>query len=156
MTKKFLTLLIFSLFFIAVALTSGCSAPIGGLLHGGAALDYIRAAPSRFLYGQNDLFKPTDPKYPLKVYGIFGGVEKLIDIDKVDIKIIENPGGVGEKENPVDNQAGYLLEFEGVKTVVISYGGMETRYSIAVGAPGTGEEDFGKDGGAGIVFTWEE
>jgi len=155
MTKKFFTFLVFPLFFIAVAFTSGCSSPIGSLLFADAALDYIRAEPNRFLYGKYDLFIPVKH---MEVFGIFGGKEKPIDIDKVEIKIIENPGMTGEKEVPVkDNQEGLVLEFEGIKTVVIKYLDMKTNYNIQVGEPGTGDDTvWGEEGGTGIVITWNQ
>jgi hypothetical protein len=138
-TKKFFTLLFFS---IAVAFT-GCPAPVGSLRY---SIDYIKAVPSKFVYGKNDWFKPAQH---VKVVGVFGGVEDIIDIDKVKIKIIEDPGFI-DNEIPVDdNKEGLVLEFEGPKAVVISYNNMETRYNIAVGAPGVGEEGGWGDGGTG-------
>jgi len=154
MTKKFFTLLVFPFFFIAVAFTSGCSSPIGSLLVAGPALDYIRAEPNRFLYSKYDLFIPVKH---MEVFGIFGGKKKPIDIDKVEIKIIENPGMTGEKEVPVkDNHEGLVLEFEGIKKVVITSGNMETYYHIEVGEPGTGDDSkwSGSGGGSGIVIYW--
>jgi len=148
-TRKSFTFLIFLLFFIAVVLT-GCSEPVGSLLY---SVDYIKAVPNRFLYDKNERFKPAEH---MKVFGVFGGVEDEIDIDKVGIKIIHNPGFSGESEEPVpDNQTGLLLATEGPKTVVITYNDLETHYSIAVGEPGTGEGNvWGGDGGTGIIINW--
>jgi hypothetical protein len=150
-TKNFFTLLIFSLFFIAVVFTSSCSAPIGGLLHGG----YIRAAPIRVLYDQNHWFKPAND---VEVFGVFGGQEELIDINKVKIKLInENPDIESDIIFDIaDNQAGIPLLNKGVKTVVINYNGMEARYPIVVGEPGTSswiEQD--GTGGKGIIIIWK-
>jgi len=148
MVKKFFTLLIFSLFSIAVVIT-GCSAPVGSLLY---SVDYIKAVPSKVLYGKNEWFKPTQH---VKVYGVYGGVEDEIDIDKVEIKIIENPG-FSNNELPVDdNNQGLVLESEGSKVVIITYNDKEARYNIAVGGPkGTGESGWG-GGGTGIKIIWE-
>ena len=147
-TRRLFTLLIFSLFSIAVAFT-GCSDPTGSLLY---SIDYIKAVPNKFLYGHNDPFVPAKH---VKVIGVFGGVEDPIDITKVKIKIIHDPGYINEKEEPVpDNQKGLVLESEGIKTVVITYNDMETRYDIAVGEPGMGEGGWGDGEGAGIVITW--
>jgi len=156
MIKRFSSLLIFPLFFIAVAITSGCS-PIGGLQHTGPALDYIRAAPIRILYDLRNRFKPAED---VKVYGVFGGVEdpNPIEIDKLKIKVIDDPDiPNAEVEIPVtDNQEGVPLLSKGVKTVVISYNGMETRYPIVVGEPGTSgwvEQD---GSGTGIQIIWRK
>ena len=152
MKKKFFTLLTFPLFSIAVVFTSSCS-PIGGLLHGSAALDYIRAAPIRSLYDMQHWFKPAED---VEVFGVFGGVEdpNPIDVIKLEIKIINDPGLVTEKEISVDNLAGYLLLSKGVKTVVISYNNMKTSYPIVVGEQGTSgwvEQD---GSGTGIQIIW--
>jgi hypothetical protein len=156
-TKRFFTLLIFPLFPIAVVLASGCSAPIGGLIKGGSAhaVDYIRAAPIRVMYDLRHWFKPAED---VEVFGVFGGVEdpNPIDIDKLNFKIIEDPNiPNAELELPVtDNQGGIPLLTKGVKTVVISYNGMETRYPIVVGEPGTSgwvEQD---GTGSGIKIKW--
>jgi len=147
--KQFLTISIFLLFYIAVAFT-GCSEPVGSLLY---SVDYIKAVPSKTLYGQNEWFRPVKH---VKVVGVFGGVEDEIPIENVAIKIIENPGFSGENELPVtDNQTGLVLEFEGPKEVVITYNNYETRYRIAVGEPGVGEEGGWGDGGTGIVIIWD-
>jgi len=145
-TKIFFTLLIFS---IAVALI-GCSEPVGSLLH---SIDYIKAVPSKSAYGQYDWFKPAEH---VKVIGVFGGVEETIDINKVRIKIVQEPGYSGEKEYPVtNNQTGLPLSYTGLKDVVISYNNMEARYSIIVGEPGTGNPGFGNSpGGTGIGVDW--
>jgi hypothetical protein len=158
MIKKCFTLLIFPLFSIAVAFTSSCSPPIGGLLHGSAPVDYIRAAPSRVLYDLRNWFRPADPNEGVQVYGVFGGVEELIDIEKVEIKVIDDPDiANAEVELPVHNkQEGIPLLSKGVKTVVISYDGMETRYPIVVGEPGTSGW-FEQDGtGSGIQIIWKK
>jgi len=158
-TKKFFTLLIFSLFPVAVAFTSGCSAPIGGLIKGGAAhaVDYIRAAPRRTLYDLRHWFKPADPDEGVQVYGVFGGVEDPtpIDIDKLQFKIIDDPGLITEVEVPIaNNQEGIPLLSKGVKTVIVSYFGMETRYPIVVGEPGTSGWVVQDGTGSGIIFIW--
>ena len=147
-TKKFLTLLIILLFFIAVVFT-GCSESVIGSLE--YSLDYIKAVPSKTYYGQNDRYKPAEH---VKVIGVFGGVEDPIDINKVIIKIIEDPLST-PKEIPVpDNQQGRVLENQGPKTVVISYKDKEARYDIAVGVPGSGNIGWG-DGGTGInIHYW--
>lgn len=156
-TKKFNTILFVSLFFIAGAFAISCSSPIGALLiDPKAAVDpnYIRAEPKKFLYDINNWFKPADD---LEVFGNFGGEEELIDINKVEIKIIKNPGMIGEQEEvPVPNQEGlFLLEFEGIKKVVVKYGVYDTSYNIQVGAPGTGSNNgWDNEGGAGIVINW--
>jgi len=155
-TKRFFTLLLFPLFPVAVGLTSGCSAPIGGLLHGGSALavDYIRAAPIRILYDQRHWFKPEKD---VEVFVVLGGVEdpNPIDIDKLQFKIIDDPGLNTEMEIVViDNEEGLPLLNKGVKTVVVSYEGMETRYPIVVGEPGTSGFVNQDGSGTGIEFIW--
>jgi hypothetical protein len=149
-TKKFLILLIFSLFCIAVSFTAGCSSPIGGILD---SIDYIKAVPSKAAYGQDEWFRPAED---LKVIGVFGGVEEDIDIDKVTIKIVQEPGYSGEKEYPVtNNQQGLKLVYTGLKTVVISYDNLEASYAIIVGEPGTGNPGWGNSpGGTGIGIDW--
>ena len=124
-------------------------------MHGGAAIDYIRAAPIRSLYDQREWFKPADD---VKVFGVFGGVEdpNPIDVDKLEIKVIDDPGLNTEVEIPVpDNQEGVMLFNKGVKTVVISYNNMKTSYPIVVGEPGSSgwvEQD---GSGAGIIIIWK-
>jgi len=145
-TKKFFTLLMFPLFCIAVAFT-GCAEPVGSLLY---SVDYIIAKPNRSLYGRKDWYKPAQD---VKVIGVFGGVEDEIDINKVEIKIIEDPLSTPREIIITDNQEGCFLEFEGPKTVVITYRDMEARYDIAVGAPGTGDVGWG-DGGTGIIIEY--
>jgi len=158
-TKKFFTLLIFFLFFIAVAFTSGCSFPIGGLQvddRGATPLNnYIRAEPSRFLFPRNALFIPEKH---VKVFGsLRGGAEEPIEITKVSIKIIVNPGMTGQREVSVDdNQQGRILEVDGLNIVVITYQNMHTKYHIEVGeqSTGTGNGSGGGGDGAGIVIIW--
>jgi hypothetical protein len=149
MTKNFFTLLIFSLFSIAVAFT-GCSEPVGSLLY---SVDYIKAVPTRsILYGEGDWFKPAQD---VKVIGVFGGVEDEIDIDEVKIKIIHDPGFTIETEDTVsNNQTGLRLTSKGPKAVVISYKNMEARYDIAVGEPGMGDGGWGDGEGSGIILNW--
>ena len=157
-TKNIFTLLIFPLFFIAVAFTAGCSSPIGGLLvdsNRGTALDYIKAKPKRFLYDKGDLFEPAKD---VKVIGVFGGVENEIDIDKVEIKIINDPGYAGSEPPDIvpDNQVGLPLVTDGIKDIVITYNNMETRYTIAVGKEGTNSGGgWGGGSGSGITINWQ-
>lgn len=157
-TKRFFTLLLFPLFSVAVAFTSGCSAPIGGLLHGGAAqsVDYIWAAPIRILYDQRHWFKPATD---VEVYGVFGGVKdpNPIGIDELKFTIIDDPGLNTEMEIPVtDNQEGYPLLNKGVKTIVVSYPGTEMKasYPIVVGEPGSSGWANQDGSGTGIEFIW--
>jgi len=149
--KKFFTFLFFSLFFIAVAF-SGCSKTAGSLLY---SVDYIKAVPTRSpQYGQGDWYIPAND---VKVYGFFGGVEEEIEIDKVAIKVIEDPNFSDENIIPVyDNQVGTELRWKGLKDVVITYNNLETRYSIAVGEPGTGDGGYGGDPnrGTGVIVIW--
>jgi len=150
--KIFFTFLFILPFFIAVAL-GGCSEPVGSLLY---SVDYIMAEPNRILYGENDEFMPAKD---LKVIGVFGGVEDVIDINKVGIKIIHLEGFTGEKEEPVDNKDGYLLDSTGRKKIVITYNNLETRYYIAVGEPGIDEGGWGvnpdgSSGSSGIIIIW--
>ena len=146
--KKYFTLLIIS---IAVAFTNGCSEPIGSLEY---FIDYIKAVPSKTYYGQKDWFKPADPHDGVKVYGVFGGVEEELDIDKVMIKIVEDPHSTPKEIIIDDNQEGCFLENQGPKKVVITYRDKEARYDIAVGGPGTGNIGWG-DGGTGIeIIYW--
>jgi len=154
--KKIFTLLSFS---IAVAFT-GCSEPIGSLLH---SIDYIKAVPSKTYYGANDLFIPARH---LKVIGFFGGVQEEIDINKVKIKLIYDPGFTSEHTiilQPLtdgegfisDNQTGLPLEDQGPYTVVLSYNNLGTSYSIGVGVPGTGGGGFGDgEDGSSLGIDW--
>jgi len=143
--KGFFTLLFFS---VAVAFT-GCPTPVGSILY---SVDYIKAVPSKYLYGEDDWFKPAQH---VQVIGVFGGVEEVIDIDKVEIIIIEDPdmntGGVITVTN---NQAGLKLEKEGNKRIVITYNKWETHYDIAVGVPGIGGGGYG-DGDTTIQIIWQ-
>jgi len=142
--KIFFSLLIFS---IAVAFT-GCSEPVGSLIY---SLDYIKAVPSKLLYGKNERFKPAEQ---VQVVGVYGGVEDIIDINDVEIKIFENPGFSNVVLSVDDKQEGLVLQTEGPKLVVITYRDKEARYNIAVGGPkGTGDPGWG-DGGTGIVINW--
>jgi hypothetical protein len=149
-TNKFFTLLIFS---IAVAFTA-CPAPVGSLLY---SVDYIKAVPSKFMYGKGDAFKPAED---VKVIGVYGGVEDEIEITEVKIKLIYDPGFTDENEMPVDNnKVGRVLENEGPYTVVITYDKMgtdlEARYNIVVGEPGMGNGGWGdNDNGEPIIITW--
>jgi hypothetical protein len=156
--NKLNTLLIFLLFFIAVALTSSCS-PIGSLLVDSgtvaAALDYIRAEPLFSLYAKGDSFKPTND---VKVFGIFGGVEEPIPIEQIEeIKIIKDPGLISEDIEFIfnDNVEEYPLLKEGVKNVVISYSGMEARYPIVVGEKGVTTWNPPDGSGSGITIIWK-
>jgi len=155
-TKKFFTLLFFS---IAVAFIGGCSAPIGALLtDSGAALDYIRAEPKRFVYGSSDL--PEDwfiPKEDVDVFGIFGGKEKPIAIEEVKIVISGYPFSLEDEVivlDEEDKESGLLLT-SGIKNITISYNGKETLYRISVGETDTGEVIVGGDDGSGIIIEWE-
>jgi len=147
--KKIFTFLFLS---IAVVLT-GCPEPVGSILY---SVDYIKAVPNRFVYGQNDFFKPVND---VKVIGVFGGVEETISIDNVGIIIIEDPGL--NTENPItvtNNQNGIRLENEGPKRVVISYNSYEARYDIAVGKPGMGDPGWGDNPNereTGIIIIWQ-
>jgi len=144
-TKIFFTLLFFPIAVVFI----GCPAPVGSLLY---SLDYIKAVPSKLLYGKNELFKPAEQ---VKVVGVYGGVEDIIDINQVEIKLISNPGFSGQWEDSIDDkQNGFLLQTEGSKLVVITYRDKEARYNIAVGGPkGTGDPGWG-DGGTGIIINW--
>jgi len=154
-SKIFFTLLIFSIAVVFI----GCPEPIGSLEY---SLDYIKAIPSRSLYGKNDQFIPAQH---MKVIGVFGGVEDKIDIDIVKIKLIydkidDDVQYNNEKELPVsDNQMGITLEWKGPYTVIITYNHngtlFETSYNIAVGEPGTGEGGWpGSEGGSGFIIEW--
>jgi hypothetical protein len=147
-TKKFFTLLIFSLFFIAVGLT-GCSDPVVGSL--AYSLDYIKAEPSKTIYGEKSWFKPAQE---VKVLGVFGGVEETIHIDNVKIKIIEDPHTTPNVIPVLDNQDGCFFEYQGPKWVVITYRDKETHYDIAVGEPGVGGVGWGNSGGTGITIDY--
>jgi len=158
MKKKFNTLFIFFLFFIAVVLTSSCS-PIGALLvePSTVVFDYIKAVPKKFLYGDQEPFLPADPDEGVEVFGVFGGEEELIPIDKVKIKIIYNPDRTGEFETLIpDNLEGFRLTPNGfgIIKIVISYMGLETFYHIQVGAPGTGSSNEWSGGVTGIIIEW--
>lgn len=157
-TKKFNTLLVFFLFIIAGAFTSSCS-PIGSLLaDSGAkavAYDYIRAVPKKLLYGETDSIIPAKD---VDVFGTFRGVEELIPIDNVKIKVVNYPGLLGEDEVPIpDNQTGIGFGSKGVKRVIISYKELETYYHIEVGDRGTGggDNNWENIGGAGIKIIWK-
>jgi len=146
--KKFFTLLIFP---VAVALI-GCS-PVGSLLvdsNTGAALEFIRAEPKRFVY--SDEYDPFIPADDVEVFGIFGGKEKPIAIKEVEIVISGYPFGddvivLGESEK----EEGLQLN-PGRKNIVISYKGMETLYRISVGETKTGDND---NSGPGLIIDWE-
>jgi hypothetical protein len=140
--KKIFTLLIFS---IAVAFT-GCSEPVGSLVYN---IDYIKAVPSKTLYGQKDWYKPAQD---VKVIGVFGGVEEEIPITikEVEIRIIEDPLSTPNEIPVPDKQEGCFLENQGPKTVIINYRDKETRYDIAVGEPGMGNIGWGDGVGTGI------
>ena len=151
-TKKFFTLLIFPLFFIAVAFCAGCSSPAGGgpigsLLAARGTSDYIKAVPKYFLYETNGWFVP---EHDVDVFSVSGEVEELIDIYKVEFKIIENSDNSGKQEIPVPVIEGFPLQkvSEGVKTVIVTYNNMKTNYHINVGERGTGEVD----SGGGIII----
>jgi len=145
--KKFFTLLFFS---IAAAIT-GCSEPVGSLLY---SVDYIKAVPHKILYEENvgNLFLPADD---VTVIGVFGGVEEEIDIDKVVIHVINDPGYAGSypPELVPDNRQVFPLSY-GIKEVVITYNNMNTSYRIAVGLEGTNPSGGWGGGGAGIIINW--
>jgi hypothetical protein len=151
-TKKFFVLLIFPLFFAAAFIT-GCSSPAGGgpigsLLAARGTKDYIKAVPKYFLYETNGWFVP---EHDVDVFSVSGEAEELIDIYKVEFKIIENSEDSGKQEIPVSVIEGLALQTisEGVKTVVVTYLGMKTSYHINVGQRGTGEVD---DSGGIIII----
>jgi hypothetical protein len=145
MIKKFFTVSFLPLFFIAVAFTSGCSAPIGGLEVDNTR-DYIRAAPRKFLYAKDTLFKVED----VDVIGVFGGRERLIEINEVKIAITPP---FSRDPVPVDKEKGLPLENKGVNTVVISYLDMVTDYPIQVAAPGD-VLGWDGDGEISIIIYW--
>jgi hypothetical protein len=145
-TKIFFTLLIFS---IAVVFT-GCPEPVGSILY---SVDYIKAVPSKTVYGKNEKFIPAQH---VKIIGVFGGTEDLIDITKVNIKVID-PVDPNSDFDVKNNQTGDILEYEGLKTVVITHNHngtiLEARYDITVGAPGSGNVGWGS-GGSGITIVY--
>ena len=155
--KKSNTLLIFLLFFIAVVITSSCS-PIGALLfepNTSAAIDYIRAEPLLSLYDKGASFKPAND---VKVFGVFGGVEQVIPIERIEeIKIIKDPGLNSEGVEFVftGDVVEYPLSKEGVKNVVIRYSGMEARYPIVVGEKGSTTWIVPDGSGSGISIIWK-
>ena len=143
-TKKFFT--IFPFFFIAVTFIVGCSAPIGGLEVDSPR--YIKADPHKFLYAIDTFFMVND----VDVIGVFGGRERLIDINDNDVKItiIESP--LSEPVPVIDKEKGIQLKSKGRNTVVISYLDMVTDYRIQVAAPG---EVPGYNGeGISIIINW--
>jgi len=162
--KKIFTLLIFS---IAVVFTTGCDTPIGSLLDDGPTVDYIKAMPSdrySYSFGQYDKFIPMKH---VKVIGVFGGVESLIDINLVRVRIFQDRGYSDEtvlrEYGTTDfdgfflsNNNGLSLDNTGVKTVVINYNNLEASYAIIVGEPGTGGGSWGdtKTEGTGIIINW--
>jgi len=157
MIKKLNILLSFLLFFIAVALTSGCS-PIGSLLVEPSVvrLDYIRVVPKRFLYSDQEPFVPVNE---MKLFGVFSGEEEPIPIDdKVEIKIIYNPDETGGSvEVPVPNEGiGFSVISDGRLKIDISYLEMNTYYFIQVGNPddGTGSGSGWPNGPTGIKIEW--
>jgi len=157
MIKKLNILLILLLFFIAVVITSSCS-PIGALLYEptiNAALDYIRAEPLLSLYDKGASFKPAND---VKVFGIFGGVEEPIPIERIEeIKIIKDPGLNSEdvEFTFTDDVKEYQLSKEGVKNVVIRYSGMEARYPIVVGEKSPTTWIVPDGSGSGISIIWK-
>ena len=152
MIKKFLT--IFLLFFIAVALTSGCS-PIGSLLVDssvGAVQDYIKAVPKRYLYEQGEQFIPEEA---MLVTGFFDGKKQDIDIyDKnLVIKIIVPDYSSNPVPADVDKEDGFPLEIVEIYTVIISYRDMKIDYPIQVVEKGKLPPD-GDEKNHGIQIIW--
>jgi len=151
-TKDFFTLLIFS---IAVGFT-GCS-PIGSLLvdsNTGAALEFIRAVPNKFVYGPSD---PFIPKSEVDVFGVFNGKEKPIAIEETDIKVSGYPFSTDDEVivlDELDKKLGIQLN-SGMKNISISYKGKETLYRISVGEAETGEGGNGGGDGPGIIIDWK-
>lgn len=150
-TKKFLTFLLFSIFFIAVAFTTSCSVPIGGLLIDNNR-NYIKAEPQRYVYRKDD--DPFKVQH-VKLLYVFEGRDKYIDINdnEVIIKIINDPGHPEEMDSFDKTEEGYPFKSKGIKTVVILYLDMKTDYPIEVVDP---EEFPGlpNDGGVTIITVW--
>jgi hypothetical protein len=157
MIKKYNTLLIVLLFFIAVGFTSGCS-PIGSLLadSGKTPIDYIRAEPKKFLYSHRDRFKP---KEDVNVYRGFGGEEELIPIEDIKFKISYNSEWTGEQfSDDVDiiNGTGFRVENIGILRIDISYKDMKTFYQIQVDQPGTGKGSGWPNGPVDTIYiNWD-
>jgi len=149
MIKNFFTYLLFTLFFIAVAFIAGCSEPIGGLEVDNTR-NYIRATPHKFLYPVDAYFMVKD----VDVVGVFGGRERLIDINDNDVKIKITPPFSNEPILVDDKEKGVQLKSKGVNTVVISYRDMVTDYPIQVAAPGDVPGWNGGGGGTSIIIKW--
>ena len=146
MIKRFFTLLIFSLFIIAV-IFSGCS-PIGGLL-ASDVVDHIRAEPKRFVYKSEeyDPFIPASEDEGVEVFCVIKGVETPIAIEEVEITVKDSSWGDPIILSEVDKEEGIQLD-PGIKNITISYKGMETFYRIYVGA----KAGDGGNGGPGIII----
>jgi hypothetical protein len=140
---KNFTLLTFFLFLIAVVF-SGC-APIGGLMTSDVT-DHLRVEPVRFVYF-SDQDDPFTPAYDMKVFGVFKGMEKPIDIKDVDIIINDNDWGDSIVVKEFQKKEGIQLA-AGIKDIHIGYKDMETLYRIYVG-PEAGDSP---GGGPSIII----
>jgi len=111
---------------IAAYAAAGCFSPVGSV--GGSDADHLFVMPKRVQYKTGERFVPIDD---LEVHASYQGVEEIVPLDEVTIRIAEPPYHPNNLINvPFDK--GYVLDKPGSNVVVVEYGDLSNSYSIEV------------------------
>jgi len=139
---------------MAVFVFTGCAPPVGYV--GGTADEQLLAVPYRIVYNVNNLFQRHSD---LSVFTSSKGALRPIPIENITISVIENPA-YPDIIIQIPDDEDYSLEYSGRKIIVLSYNGLEARYSIEVqdplgiGGSGSGEGGNVEIGGGGGGIIW--
>ena len=131
-----------------------CAPPVG-YLNDGAAGEELLAVPYRIVYDVNNLFQRRSD---VAVYTSLRGAVRSIPVRDVKISVIENPSFPNDPLIEVSADEDYPLTNKGRKVIVLSYKGLEARYSIevqdplGVGGDGSGGGNVGVGGGQGGII----
>jgi hypothetical protein len=136
----------FFIILIAAYTAAGCFSPIGSI--GGSEADLLLAKPKQLQYRTGDTYNPN---YDLDVFASYEGVEELVPLDLVKIRITEPPYLPNDlREIPFDS--GYVLKKIGSSVIILEYDGLSTSYSIEV-LDSSGNIT-GSGGSPGIHIEW--
>ena len=136
---------------LLITVFAGCTAPVG-FIGGSTALDDLWAIPNRVVYQVNNAFRRGQD---VSVFLSHQGRVTPLPIEDVTIQIDKDPFSDPEVLDLIDNGE-YPLTTAGRKIIVVTYKGLEARYSIEVISPygnGNGNGN-GNGGGSGINIIW--